>query len=215
MHLSIRTRMTENDGVGRHRKRAYACRISRDGPGPDGCCARVRINLRLLVKTRALSFHLCAGWFARLASSNVCVSGPRLRLCWCWDIYMRCRRGRRSGTPVDFLPREREGKRESNPRHFLAFYLFWNERRKPPVQHNLYRFCRVLILLATRVIFLRRWEMTFEFWQVEFRQFSNIMLCDIFFILRKETEGEFPWKHWNYFYFVRYCFSRKDAIILS
>lgn len=128
MHLSMRTRMTENDGVGRHRKCAYARTISRDGPGPDGCCARVRINLRLLVKTRALSFHLCAGWFARLASSNVCVSGPRLRLCWCWDIYMRCRRGRRSGTPVDFLPRERGKKREQPSA--LSRVLFILERKK-------------------------------------------------------------------------------------
>lgn len=95
---------------------------------PDGCCAHVCINLRLLVKIRALSFHLCADWFARLATSNVCVSGPRLRVCWCWDIYMRCCRGRRSGTPVDFLLKERE--KERDPRHFLAFYLLWNERRK-------------------------------------------------------------------------------------
>jgi len=46
-----------------------------DGPGPGGCCARVRINLRLLVKICALSFHLCVrarGFvrsFARSASS--------------------------------------------------------------------------------------------------------------------------------------------------
>lgn len=162
--------------------------------GPDGCCARVRINLRLLVKIRALSFHLCADWFARLATSNVCVSGPRLRMCWCWDIYMRRCRGRRSGTPVDFLPKERE-KERVNPRHFLAFYLFW-KRKKEILQHNLYRFyLESWILLTTRVIFLERKTMV---WVLTSWITTIPRWCCVRFSSRKGTKGGFSWRYFSF-----------------
>lgn len=153
--------------------------------GPGGCCARVRINLRLLVKIRALSFHLCADWFARLATSNVCVSGPRLRMCWCWDIYMRRRRGRRSGTPVDFLPKERE-KERATLGTFSRFIYFGTKEGNPATQSVPF-LLRILILLTTRVIFLERKTM-FEFWQVEFQQFPNGVVLD--FLHEKERRAD-------------------------
>lgn len=70
---------------------------------------------------------------------------------------MRCRRGRRSGTPVDFLPRERErGKKREQP-SALSRVLFILERRKetPRATQSVPFLPIVLILLATRVIFLK------------------------------------------------------------
>lgn len=60
--IYLSTYASERQRVMRYQRgvdRKRACTIS-GWTGPGGCCARVRINLRLLVKIRALSFHLCA-----------------------------------------------------------------------------------------------------------------------------------------------------------
>lgn len=185
--IYLYARMTENDGVGRRRKYARIRVYDfRDGPGPDGCCARVRINLRLLVKIRALSFHLCAGWFARLASSNVCVSGPRLRSYWCRDIYMRCR-DRRSGTPVDFLSKKRRKEREREPTLIaLSCVLFILKLRKEILERIISILCRSLIPLDSILLFMFLWrEIMFELYQVKFLQ-DQIMPSHTFFFSGKK-----------------------------
>jgi len=71
MHLSVHpsARVTESDEIsGRGGTRVYDFRMDQRG-SVSGCCARVRINLRLLVKIRALSFH--AGVRARARARSL------------------------------------------------------------------------------------------------------------------------------------------------
>lgn len=75
IYLSLCARMTESDEIPKRDGRETRVYDFRTNRSPGGCCARVRINLRLLVKIRALSFHLCvrarASSFARLAASSM------------------------------------------------------------------------------------------------------------------------------------------------
>lgn len=133
IYLSLCARMTESDEIPKRDGRETRVYDFRTNRSPGGCCARVRINLRLLVKIRALSFHLCVR-ARELIRSFGCVQYAcqgRVLVVLVGHLHKTPSK-ERSGTPVDFLPREREREMESagNPWHSLAFYLFWSEKRK-------------------------------------------------------------------------------------
>lgn len=140
IYLSLCARMTESDEIPKRDGRETRVYDFRTNRSPGGCCARVRINLRLLVKIRALSFHLCVR-ARELIRSFGCVQYAcqgRVLVVLVGHLHKTPSK-ERSGTPVDFLPRERERERwrAQATLGILSRFICFGARKGNPGTHNL------------------------------------------------------------------------------